>query len=318
LATSRWTFASIPLRTLADVLERGVAAPPDRDDRTMRPLDRHSVLNYVRERAMSRVWTGLGHVTAELTIRTRQGRYRVLTRDQAIGRHLFATGEYEFDLTRAVVDLLESLGIPVRGGTLLDVGGNIGITTVSMLVAGQVSRAIAVEPDPTNFRLLEHNVRLNGLEDRARCIRMAASDTRGELELELCDYNPGDNRIRIADPGATPSSHMVRVAAAPLDECITDPIDLLWIDTQGHEAHVLRGAQRLISSGVPTVLELWPHGLAAAGTTRDEFCSLARRYWSQYWLPRDRGMVRYPMAALESVWDEWPSYDAFSSGVFLP
>jgi hypothetical protein len=40
---------------------------------------------------------------------------------------------------------------------------------------------------------------------------------------------------------------------------------LVWIDAQGHEPAILRGAQRLLESRVPVLIEYWPQGLRAAG-----------------------------------------------------
>ena len=37
--------------------------------------------------------------------------------------------------------------------------------------------------------------------------------------------------------------------------------DLIWIDTQGFEANILVGANKLITSGAPIVIEFWPHAL---------------------------------------------------------
>lgn len=40
---------------------------------------------------------------------------------------------------------------------------------------------------------------------------------------------------------------------------------LVWIDTQGHEPDVFRGAGRLLKSKIPLVTEFWPYGLTRAG-----------------------------------------------------
>ncbi len=40
---------------------------------------------------------------------------------------------------------------------------------------------------------------------------------------------------------------------------------LVWIDTQGHEPDVFRGASKLLRSGIPLVTEFWPYGLTRAG-----------------------------------------------------
>jgi FkbM family methyltransferase len=277
----------------------------------------------VRNRALSEVWRAMSRVVPEYTVRTRQGRYRVLTRDQVIGRQLFALGEYESDIVAETVALLDRIGRPVRGGTLLDIGGNMGITTVTMLSLGLMGRAIAFEPDPINFRLFQHNVALNGLTDRVVARQLAASDKAGHLQLEVSTTNPGDHRIRI--PGQSVpdcQSESLRgtlsIEADTIDALVHDQVSLMWLDTQGHEAHVLRGAPRLLSAGIPTMLEVWPYGLARAGTTRDDFCALAAATWTQYWVPRSRGMVRYPIEALGSLWEECPHYDTWVNALFLP
>lgn len=49
---------------------------------------------------------------------------------------------------------------------------------------------------------------------------------------------------------------------ATLDSIIpADGVGLVWIDTQGHEGHVLSGASQLLASQAPIVLEFWPYGL---------------------------------------------------------
>jgi FkbM family methyltransferase len=40
---------------------------------------------------------------------------------------------------------------------------------------------------------------------------------------------------------------------------------LAWIDTQGHEPDIFRGAKKLIKSEIPLVTEFWPYGLTRAG-----------------------------------------------------
>ncbi len=36
---------------------------------------------------------------------------------------------------------------------------------------------------------------------------------------------------------------------------------MVWIDTQGHEALLLKGAQQLLSTTIPVVIEYWPYAL---------------------------------------------------------
>ena len=61
----------------------------------------------------------------------------------------------------------------------------------------------------------------------------------------------------------------VRSVDSLVAEGLIEParLGLVWIDVQGHEAHVLAGAQRLLEQGVPTVIEVWPYGLARTDGT---------------------------------------------------
>ena len=45
--------------------------------------------------------------------------------------------------------------------------------------------------------------------------------------------------------------------------------DLIWIDTQGHEAKILSGANNLITSGAPVVMEFWPYALKRSNSFGD-------------------------------------------------
>ena len=48
-------------------------------------------------------------------------------------------------------------------GALLDLGANIGLTSVWLAKRYSFSRVIAVEPDPNNARLVRLNLELNGI-----------------------------------------------------------------------------------------------------------------------------------------------------------
>jgi hypothetical protein len=54
-------------------------------------------------------------------------------------------------------------------------------------------------------------------------------------------------------------------------------IDLLWVDVQGHEMHLLQGADQVLSAGMPVVCEFWPYGLARAGASFQDYYDYIRR-----------------------------------------
>lgn len=186
--------------------------------------------------------------------------------DDAIGRRVFYTGSFDFS---KFMFALEILGEP-RLSRIIDVGANIGVIAVPALARGLAESAIAIEPDPLNYRLLECNVRLNDLQQRVQCIQVAAtSNGVGEVVLERSPTNHGDHRIATSTGPRNSHSDAVAVPAARLDDLVPCPSregDLLWMDVQGYEVEVLRGAPTLLESGMPLVLEVWPYGLAEQGS----------------------------------------------------
>jgi hypothetical protein len=104
-------------------------------------------------------------------------------------------------------------------------------------------------------------------------VERALSDHAGTLRLEVGPENSGDYRIRLTeDPGAIGEAGWAteEVATSTFDELLHDQrlrledVGLVWMDTQGHEAHVLDGAATLLESDVPVIAEYWPYGLCRA------------------------------------------------------
>src|SRR5690606_985273 len=62
------------------------------------------------------------------------------------------------------------------------------------------------------------------------------------------------------------SRELIEVPSTRLDELVKHDGSsmLLWMDTQGYEGHVLRGAPRLLARRVPVVAEFWPYAMKRA------------------------------------------------------
>ncbi len=135
-----------------------------------------------------------------------------------------------------------------RGGTLIDVGANIGL--VSLPVARDGTPVIALEMLPANCLKLQLAGLLNGLP-RLRVLQAAISN-----EEAILDYGGADAWGKIGD-GAQ------QAAALRLDTALRLPNLPLpaWsrrlvvkIDVEGHELEVLQGAQHLIATRRPAIL----------------------------------------------------------------
>jgi FkbM family methyltransferase len=219
-------------------------------------------------------------------------RFVLSTSERGLGHTTFATGAFDEETLRRMLDALgRHLGVTtLHGMTVLEVGANIGTETVSLLKRHGAERVLAFEPDAENVRMLRANVALNGVHDRAEVHELALSDVDSTLLLECSADNWGDHRIRVAEPqgddlrdeGRRPT---VEVAARRLDSLVESgeldlaSVDLVWMDAQGHEGHVLAGARRLIAAGIPVLTEYWPYGLRRAGGL-DRFHALVAEGYS--------------------------------------
>lgn len=207
--------------------------------------------------------------------RTRTGPMFVFSADQVIGRSLVERGHFS---EQKIDDVLEFLSarhgfVP---GTFIDIGANIGTHLVHALQPGRFAFGIGVEADVDNFLLLQANVAIRGLNSRCSLVNTALSSEAGEAEMELCPLNFGDHRIRVTGMAGVPdlgeSSRAVRMvrretADALLSAAVPDwSQTLTWMDTQGHEGHILTGAVATLGAIAPAVVvEFWPYGLERAG-----------------------------------------------------
>lgn len=201
----------------------------------------------------------------------RGNRFLVSTGDQAVGRELFVRRAFDAEVVDTVVAELGARGF--EPAQVVDVGANIGTVTIDLLSRFPAAAGVAVEPDRTNFELLRQNLAANRLERRVTVHQAVVSDRDGSAVLELSADNFGDHRVRVGDsaPGDFAETRRATqaVAAWRLDTLLAqgtvdlDPRTLIWVDVQGHEAHVLAGAARFRE--VPTVIEVWPYGLRRAG-----------------------------------------------------
>lgn len=205
--------------------------------------------------------------------------YYVSTRDQGIGRVVFSKGSYEQDLMATALELLgEAIGRSplLAGRTFVDVGANIGTSTIPALRAFGAKDAVAFEPAPMNFGLLRCNLAANDLCGRVRAFQVALSDHSGTATLEVAPGDWGDHRLRTV-PGLDDHAFYresnrptMTVTTASFDDVAAqndidvDRLGVFWVDAQGHEGHILAGAASVTDSHTPVIIEYWPYGLRRA------------------------------------------------------
>jgi FkbM family methyltransferase len=205
--------------------------------------------------------------------------------DQFIGRQVLRTGEFEFGLVQRVLDILGHRRV------LVDIGANIGTVCVPAVCRDMVESAVAVEPDPYNFKLLRCNTILNDVDDRIVCIQAAAGDRSDIVDLALNETNFGDHQVGAKSSRRSIPVEMV-LAQSLLD--VTDD-DVVWLDVQGSEVIVLDGWPMLLERRIPLVIEVWPEMLEA-NKTADRLIAHLSRY--DTFMPLQSGVDPMPVSGL--------------------
>jgi FkbM family methyltransferase len=131
---------------------------------------------------------------------------------------------------------------------VVDVGANIGVFSLYQSMVKRAEKVIAFEPSPEIFPRLVKNMEINGIKN-VRVINAAVGDESAMLSFAESRISANS---RVSETGS------LKVPCVRLDDELRDVpgIDVLKIDTEGYETHVLRGACETLKKTDRIVLEL--------------------------------------------------------------
>ena len=156
-------------------------------------------------------------------------------------------------------------------GTYLDIGANIGLTTIPIVQAFPRVRCLAFEPEPRNFRNLAFNLAANCRHIEVKLYQKALFKERSVVSFELAAGNLGDHRLRPLDAGVGVEGEHLRqvidVEAVPLDDFAGDVRGSLAakIDVQGAEPFVFEGGTKVLREASLIVVEWCPYMMKRLG-----------------------------------------------------
>jgi FkbM family methyltransferase len=198
--------------------------------------------------------------------------------DSVILKNYATKGHWARETNRTLMDFFAGSS----GGTYLDIGANIGLTTIPVSHNSKI-QCFAFEPDPDNFSNLTANIRENCFNNNVRLFNLALSEEDGELLLERAEGNLGDHRLRLGRSEGTmgeQSRQTIPVQSRRLDslglEC-SHPL-AVKIDTQGAEAHVIAGGMQLLAGADLLIVEFWPYAMNRLGSD----CSIVLDFLRQF------------------------------------
>ena len=173
-----------------------------------------------------------------------------------------------------------------------DIGANIGTTCISFYKAfDQNVKLVAFEPVQDNYRLLKINALLNDLPDDAyEFVNKALGARVAKGTFEFKGFNTGLANVEYSDDDSELEGKDNITDIETLDEFVVsrniDPkeIKYIWIDTEGFEPEVIKGAGETLSrADIPVFLEFTPEFFRPrANTEVAEFVDLLSRYYSKY------------------------------------
>jgi FkbM family methyltransferase len=132
--------------------------------------------------------------------------------------------------------------IAQEGMHAIDIGANIGITTVA--IAKRIRRAgklYSFEPVPEYYKLLKDNVSSNGVEN-VKVYKLAVTDQVGRVPF----YEKGDSSGIVSEEGAEKCEVRTTTVDRFVNEKKIGRIDLINMDCEGSELLVLRGAKETL------------------------------------------------------------------------
>ncbi|MBD5538367.1 MAG: FkbM family methyltransferase [Lachnospiraceae bacterium] len=189
-----------------------------------------------------------------LTVATEGGDYITHASDYAISANMFLRKQ---TYSQREIDLFILLAKQYYGTTqnesafFFDIGANIGTTCiyVKKCLLPNISIA-AFEPIYKNYKLLLANFILNDITDYV-AVNKAVSDASASYKMRFEAGNPGGSSI-VSGEEAMEASDLQSVDSLSVDEFLMqnhiEPANVryVWIDTEGFEANVLKGAKLLL------------------------------------------------------------------------
>lgn len=167
-----------------------------------------------------------------------------------------------------------------EGGTFFDVGANVGLMGL-LAAADKKARVFFIEPHPRLAESIRENIKLNTLTPLPQILEWAASDKEGESQLYIHNpKNDGAHTLKEFPDAIGKCKVRTRRLDNFLNEVKIKRIELMKIDTEGHDFQVLKGLGDYLDPSIISLLYV----------EMEHFSTLSRETWDLLW---GKGYVPY-------------------------
>jgi len=213
---------------------------------------------------------------SNITICRRSGLRWELDLTEGIDLHIYLFGAFEPEIQRYASKIVR------RGGTIVDIGANIGAHTLRFAkLVGRSGKVFAFEPTDYAFQKLARNIKLN--PDLESCVyprqEMLTASNKQIKPMGICSSWPlnEDDAVHAVHMGKAKSLNAACVTT--LDNAAHQlgwsDVDLLKIDVDGNELFVLQGGKAfLMEKHPPILMEFAPYLYAEFGYNLSDLTQL--------------------------------------------
>jgi FkbM family methyltransferase len=143
-----------------------------------------------------------------------------------------------------------------KSKTVVDVGTNNGWLLINManMIAQNGGFVYGFEPFPDTYKRCIKNIKSSNITN-TEVFNMGCGETESTFEMEvILESNSGQNRI-VEKSQRQPGKKTQQVTVTTLDKQLSKlkKIDLIKIDVEGFELHVLKGAHNILQNHHPVL-----------------------------------------------------------------
>jgi FkbM family methyltransferase len=148
-----------------------------------------------------------------------------------------------------------------RSKTIIDIGANTGLYSITSSALNPNSKILAFEPNATNIKRLNKNIELNGFKN-IQVIEQVVGDMTGTVSFSVPVVDIISDTSSVLSDFSKSSYEgqlqwkQVLVPQISLDDFFkgaTEKIDLLKIDVEGYEMNIFKGAGEFFQTHSPLI-----------------------------------------------------------------
>tara|TARA_B100001287_G_C22661848_1_gene520785 strand:- start:362 stop:1201 length:840 start_codon:yes stop_codon:yes gene_type:complete len=222
---------------------------------------------FLKNRKSNRFLNRLGKDVKALIVETKNGVFAVDPADLEVGGKLRERGEYGISEINQISQFINNQS------SVLIIGAHIG--SLAIPIANTCAKLVAIEANPSNFKLLETNIKLNNISN-ITLHNIAASNKKETIKFQLNTVNSGGSkRVPINNHYmyTYDNPQVIDVEAYSLDDYLSNnKFDLVLIDIEGSEYFAMQGMTDILSQTQTLIVEFLPHHITnVAGVKLTDF-----------------------------------------------